>query len=254
MNSFDAEIKTIKIKTMYLLRLTSLVFALGMLVSRLFATPVMPVQQPWDDTNTRTYNIQPFTKIYLEGSFKVILEQGTQSGLRIKTDEDNFKYIDVQSDTQTLSLKIIKKHFDFDELILYVTFKDLEKLEIEGGISLETKGYVDLKDFYLHVEGGATVEMNLKASKVRVVGEGGVKFEFDGIADELEASISGAGYLDAIDLKTKNCDIKIEGVGAGSVYATESLNATISGVGKIRYKGDPKVFKKVEGVGIVSPD
>lgn len=254
MNSFDAEIKTIKIKTMYLLRLTSLVFALGMLVSRLFATPVMPVQQPWDDTNTRTYNIQPFTKIYLEGSFKVILEQGTQSGLRIKTDEDNFKYIDVQSDTQTLSLKIIKKHFDFDELILYVTFKDLEKLEIEGGISLETKGYVDLKDFYLHVEGGATVEMNLKASKVRVVGEGGVKFEFDGIADELEASISGAGYLDAIDLKTKNCDIKIEGVGAGSVYATESLNATISGVGKIRYKGDPKVYKKVEGVGIVSPD
>lgn len=239
---------------MYLLRLTSLVFALGMLVSRLFATPVMPVQQPWDDTNTRTYNIQPFTKIYLEGAFKVILEQGPQSGLRIKTDEDNFKYIDVQSDTQTLSLKIIKKHFDFDELILYVTFKDLEKLEIQGGISLETKGYVDLKDFYLHVEGGATVEMNLKASKIRVVGEGGVKFEFDGIADELDASISGAGYLDAIDLKTKNCDIKIEGVGAGSVYATESLNATISGVGKIRYKGDPKVFKKVEGVGIVSPD
>jgi len=239
---------------MYLLRITSLIFALGMLVARLFATPVMPIQQPWDDVNTRTYNIQSFTKIYLEGAFKVILEQGTQSGLRIKTDEDNFRYIDVQSDTQTLSLKIVKKHFDFDELILYVTFKDLEKLEIQGGISLETKGYVDLKDFYLHVEGGATVEMNMKANKVKVIGEGGVKFEFDGIAEELDATISGAGYLDAIDLKTKNCDIRIEGVGAGSVYATESLNATISGIGKIRYKGDPKVYKKVEGVGVVSPE
>ncbi len=239
---------------MYFLRITSLIFALGLLVSRLFAAPVMHVQQPWDDTNTRTYSIQPFTKIYLEGTFKVILEQGTQSGLRIKTDEDNFKYIDVQSDIETLSLKIVKKHFDFDELILYVTFKDLEKLVIEGGISLETKGYVDLKDFYLHVEGGATVEMNLKASKLKVIGEGGVKFEFDGIADELDASISGAGYLDAIDLKTRSCDIRIEGVGAGSVYATESLNATISGVGKIRYKGDPRVYKKIEGVGIVSPD
>jgi len=239
---------------MYLLRLTSLIFALGMLVSRLFASPVMPVQQSWDDTDTRTYNIQPFTKIYLEGAFKVILEQGSQSGLRIKTDEDNFKYIDVQSDTQSLSLKIIKKRFDFDELVLYITFADLEKLEIQGGICLETKGYVDLKDFYLHVEGGATVEMNMKANKVKVIGEGGVKFEFDGIADELDATISGAGYLDAIDLKTKNCDIRVEGVGAGSVYATESLNATISGVGKIRYKGEPKVYKKVEGVGVVSPD
>ena len=254
MSSFDSEIENYKLHTMYLLRLTSLIFVLGMLVSRLFASPVMPVQQSWDDKDTRTYNIQPFTKIYLEGAFKVVLEQGSQSGLRIKTDEDNFKYIDVQSDTQSLSLKIIKKRFDFDELILYITFADLEKLEIQGGISLETKGYVDLKDFYLHVEGGATVEINMKANKVKVIGEGGVKFEFDGIADELDATISGAGYLDAIDLKTKSCDVRIEGVGAGSVYATESLNATISGVGKIRYKGEPKVYKKVEGVGVVSPD
>jgi len=239
---------------MYLLRLTSLIFALGVFVSRLFAEPVMPVQQSGDQPNVRTYNIQPFTKIYLEGAFKVVLEQGSQSGLKIKTDEDNFKYIDVQSSIETLSLKITKKHFNFDELVLYVTFKDLEKLEIDGGVNLETKGYVDLKDFILHVEGGATVEMNVKANRVDIVGEGGVKFELDGIADELVARISGAGYLDAIDLKTKKCDIRIEGVGAGSVYATESLNATISGVGKIRYKGDPKVFKKVEGVGVVSPE
>ncbi len=84
-----------------------------------------------------------------------------------------------------------------------MTFKDLEKLEIEGGVNLETKGYIDLKDFSLRVEGGATVEMNMKANRVDVVGEGGVKFEFDGVAEELTARISGAGYLDAIDFKTK---------------------------------------------------
>lgn len=222
------------------------------MVAKLFATPVTPVQQSWDDSDTRTYNVQPFTKIHLEGAFKVILEQGQQSGLRIKTDEDNFKYIDVNSDSQSLSLKITKKHFDFDELILYVSFKDLEELFIEGGISLETKGYVDLKDFYLHVEGGACIEMNMKANKVRVIGQGGVKFEFDGVADELDASMSGAAYMDAIDLKTKKSDIKIEGVGAGSVYVTENLNATIIGIGKIRYKGEPQVYKKIEGIGLVS--
>ena len=89
------------------------------------------------------------------------------------------------------------------------------------------------------------IEMNMKANKVKVIGEGGVKFEFNGIADELDATISGAGYLDAIDLKTKRTDCKIEGACAASVYATETLNATISGVGKIRYKGDPQVFKKI---------
>lgn len=239
---------------MYLLRISSLIFALGLMVAKLFATPVLPVQQAWDDSDTRTYNVQPFTKIHLEGTFKVILEQGSQSGLRIKTDEDNFKYIDVNSDSQSLSLKITKKHFDFEELILYISFKDLEEVFIEGGICLETKGYVELKDFYLHVEGGASIEMNMKANKVKVIGQGGVKFEFDGVADELDASMSGAAYIDAIDLKTKKSDMKIEGIGAGSVYATEILNATISGVGKIRYKGEPKVYKKIEGIGLVSND
>ncbi len=239
---------------MYLLRITSLIFALGLLVSKLFAFPVIPVEQSWDDSDTRTYQVQPFTKIYLEGAYKVILEQGSQSGLRIKTDEDNFRYIDVQSDAQSLNLKVTKKHFDFGELILYITFKDLEKLVIEGGINLETKGYIDLKDFYLHVEGGASIEMNVKADHFKLIGQGGVKFELDGIVNELDASIAGAGYLNALDLKAKKANFKIEGVGAGSVYATDVLNATISGVGKIRYKGDPQVYKKIEGIGLVSRD
>lgn len=239
---------------MYTLRISSLIFVLGLLVSKLFADPAAQAPQTWDDEDTRTYAIQPFTKIYLEGTFKVILEQGSQPGLRIKTDEDNFKYIDVKSDASSSSLKITKKHFDFEKLVLYITFKDLDELKIEGGISLETKGYVDLKDFYLNVQGGADIELNLKAEKLKVIGEGGVKLEFDGIASEMEATISGAGYLDAIDLKAKKVDIKIEGVGAANVYASENLYATISGIGKIRYKGEPEVFKKVEGIGLVSKD
>lgn len=239
---------------MFILRLTSLIFALGLLVSKLFAAPAAPVHEQWDDTDTRTYKVQPFTRIYLEGGYKVILEQGSQPGLRIKTDEENFKYIQVHSDSESLSLKITKKHFNFDELILYITFKDLEELNIHGGISLETKGYVDFKDFYLHVAGGADIEMNVKANNIRLIGEGGVKIEFDGVANELNASISGAGYLNATNLKTMRTDCKIEGACAASVYATDYLNASISGVGKIRYKGDPKVYKKVEGLGLVSND
>jgi len=239
---------------MYFLRLTSLIFALGLLVSKLCAVPVSPVHDLSDNKDTRTFIVKPFTKIYLEGTFKVILSQGSQPGLKIKTDEDNFKYIDVQSDSESLSLKITKKHFNFDELILYITFTELEKLEIDGGIRLETIGYVEFKDFYFHVSGGASVEMNMIAKKVKLIGEGGVKIEFDGIADELDAKISGAGYFDATDLKTKRTDCKIEGACAASVYATEWLDASISGVGKIKYKGNPQVVKKIEGIGLVSSD
>lgn len=239
---------------MYVLRLTSLIFALGLLVSKLFAVPVFPVQVIGEEKDSRTYPVEPFTKIHLEGAYTVILEQGSQSGLRIETDEDNFKHIEVSSSAESLRLRVTKKHFNFDKMVLYITFKDLERLDIEGGICLETKGYVELKDFYFHVSGGASIEMNMKANRVRLIGEGGVKIEFNGVADELDATIMGAGYLNTTEFKTRRTNCRLEGACAASVYATDWLDASITGVGKIRYKGDPQVLKRVEGIGTVSRD
>ena len=208
----------------------------------------------WNDDEVRTYEVANFNKIYLEGGYKVILEQSDKPGLRIKADEDAFEYIDVEGDDETLRLKIKKKHFDFESLVLYISFVDLEELHIEGGVKLETKGYVDLTDFYLHVEGGAKIEMEMKVDRLDVVGEGGVSFDFKGVAKKIDIKISGAGHLDAGDLKAEWVSFGIEGVGGGSVYATEYLRATIEGVGKIRYKGNPELHKEISGIGFVSRD
>jgi hypothetical protein len=239
---------------MHLLRLTSIFFLLGLLVSKLFGATAIQSSGVNDGPETRIFKVQSFNKIYLEGAYRVVLKQGKEAGLSIKTDQDNFEFLDVESDESTLSLKIEKDHLDFDDMTLYITFVKLEKVVIEGGIQLETDGYVDLDDFYLHVEGGAIVEMNMKVNQLKVIGEGGVKFEFDGIAKTMDARISGAGYLDADDLKARQVTCKIEGVGAASVYASESLDAFISGVGKINYEGNPKVNKQINGIGVVSND
>ncbi len=240
--------------TVHFLRVAGLTFALGILLGKLVASPVAEVPATPDETMTKTYTIADFKRIYLEGSFKVILQQGTQSGLKITTDEDNFEYIDVDSNPGSLNLKITKKHFDFDKIVLHITFKDLEKLVIEGGMKLETVGYVNLNDFYMHVEGGASVKMNLKANNLTVIGEGGTTFELDGVANSLNASVSGAGNLDAEDLKVREAKVKIEGFGAASVFPTEYLDAIISGVGKIKYHGSPQIRKEISGIGIVSGD
>jgi hypothetical protein len=106
----------------------------------------------------------------------------------------------------------------------------------------------------MYVAGGAKIELNMKAKDVQIVGEGGVLFELDGVARSLDVEISGAGHVDAGELKTKDVKFKIEGVGTGSVYATETLFAKIEGVGRVRYHGDPKVTKSIDGLGSVSRD
>jgi hypothetical protein len=111
-----------------------------------------------------------------------------------------------------------------------------------------------LGDLKVEVEGGAKIELDLDAKNLIIVGEGGVLYDLEGTADSFDAHISGAGHIDASELKTKNTTIKLEGACTGSVYATDELWATISGVGKIKYRGEPNVHKKVDGIGVVSND
>jgi len=228
----------------------TILFSLVMFV---FTIPV--VAQNDSDWETKDYNMGEFSKVYLEGSYKVFLIQDKGCGMTVKTtDEDVFDDIIVRNDGGELKVKMDREWYNYDRINLYIRFSDLEKLKIEGGANVKTNGYLDLKDIFVHVEGGAKVELDLKADDVKINGEGGVLFELDGVAANLEVNISGAGHVDANDLKAKDVRFKIEGFGTGSVYATETLDANIQGVGKVRYKGDPRVTQYIDGLGSVKRD
>ena len=206
-----------------------------------------------DDRNSRTYELNDFNEIELEGGYRVYLIQGNENSLMVRaSDDDVFDYLKIGNSSQSLKLKVDREHFNFDRISLYITFKELERIDIEGGVKLKTKGYLDLNDFAVHVEGGAKIELDMKAEDVEIVSQGGVLFELDGVAETLDVKVSGAGHIDASELKTKDVTFRVEGVGTGSVYATEKLYAQIEGVGKVKYRGNPQVTKNIEGLGTVT--
>ena len=214
------------------------------------ATPFQ--DEGWE---SKTWELDEFTEIQLEGGYQVYLIQGDKNSLTARaSDKEVFDYLSVRNDQESLKLKIDREHFNFDRISLYITFKNLEKVHIEGGVRLKTKGYLDLNELVVRVEGGAKIEMNVKAKNIAVVSEGGVLFELDGIADRLDVKVSGAGHINAGELKTKDVNFRVEGVGTGSVYATETLAARIEGVGKIKYRGNPQVTKSIEGVGSITSE
>lgn len=216
---------------------------------------VSAVAQDDDNWNSKSYELGEFNKIYLEGAFKVYLIQGNECELTVKTtNEDIFDDLIIKNENGKLHIKLDRDFFLFSRVNLYVTFKQLEQLEVEGGVNMKTRGYIDLNDFSMSVEGGAKIEMDVKADVISFTGEGGFLFELKGVTKSLEVKISGAGNVDAKDLKAQNVDFRVEGFGTGSVHAVKTLNARIEGVGKIRYKGDPKVTQYIDGLGSVKRD
>lgn len=224
-----------------------------LMAALLFAFPGR--SQNDSDWESKTYHIGSFSRVFLKGSFRVFLLQEASCGLTVKTtDEDVFDDLIVEDAGNELRIEMDREWYNYDRINLYISFPDLEKLKIEGGANVKTNGYLDLNHVFLHVEGGAKIDLKLKAEEVRVVGEGGVLFELNGVTDRLEVSISGAGHVDARELKARDVVFRIEGFGTGSVHAVKNLDVTINGVGKVRYKGDPKVSQYIDGLGSVKRD
>ncbi len=218
-----------------------------MLTASVFAN--RPHEEEW---RSETFELGNFTEIYLEGGYQVFLAQGDENKVTVKVlDDDIFDDLRIKTDNNKLRIRVERDCFNYGRVKLYITFKTLAKVNIEGGVKLKTKGYLNLNNLEMYVSGGAKIEFDMKADNVTIFGEGGILFEFGGVAKSLDIKISGAGHIDAEGLRAENVSVKIEGVGSGTVYATETLYAEINGIGKINYRGDPKVTSNIDGIGLV---
>jgi hypothetical protein len=204
------------------------------------------------DKNKRDYPVNNFDKVYMEGNYRVYVYHSEKPFLKIEAPSDDmYDAIEVDSDGSSLKLSVRKKHFNLNRIELHLGSPTLKELKVSGDIKLTTDGYLDVNDLDIEVEGGASVDMSLKAKNIHVNSEGAVILELRGVAESLSVKVSGAGHVNARELTCKEVNFRVEGVGFGSVYATDLLDVKIEGVGKVTYKGQPEIKRIIEGLGKV---
>lgn len=214
---------------------------------------INPVRAQSDDRTTRKFETGNFTGLFLEGAYGVELVQGNRPSLEVSvSDPKAFDYLKITNQNGLLHLHVDRKPFDFSRITLHVTFKELTYLRVFGSIRLETRGFLDLNDIEMQLEGGAKVSLQAKAENMTIDNRGGVLVELQGVAESLRVRLAGTGHVNAGELRARDVFFRIEGVGTAKVFATRNLEATIKGAGKIRYKGTPRVTENIDGLGSVS--
>ncbi|MDD2380816.1 MAG: head GIN domain-containing protein [Mariniphaga sp.] len=228
-------------------------FGLGFIVS-LFLVIINPLNGLSQDEgwSSKTYKTGQFKGLLLEGAFGVQLLQGDEPGLEIRvSDPKAFEYLTITNERGLLHLHVDRKPFDLSKITLFVTIDELEYLQIFGSIQLETRGYLEFDDLDLLLEGGAKTDISLKANKINLENKGGVLCKLSGVTENFDVRLAGAGHIQAEELKAREVNFRIEGIGTAKVHATNSLHVVIRGAGKIKYKGNPQVTKDIEGLGSV---
>ena len=191
-----------------------------------------PGEQGSGNMATETRNVEAFNQIDTRGAYEVDVNVGPAQHVEISGDDNLLKLVQTSVKDGKLILTTKKNLRPKKRLKVTISVPHLQSFSLEGAGNVTIDG-VHEDSFSASLSGAG----NMKAS---------------GQAKEVDLALSGAGNLNCFDLRGEDTHVDLSGAGNADVYASKSLEANMSGVGNLSYKGHPAtVDKNKRGVGSI---
>ncbi|MCJ8211623.1 DUF2807 domain-containing protein [Mucilaginibacter sp. RS28] len=212
--------------------ISKLIFAVLMLagVSRSYAA-------------VETRNVGSFSSIEASGSFDVYITQTGTESVKVDAPADMMEKIKTEVSGGVLKLytkgswKDWSFFGDHKKVVIYVTAKQLNGVGLTGSGDVVLKNTINSESFKARISGSGdfTGSVNTKELEVGISGSGDMRLS--GKANTSAVRLSGSGDYDGKNLVTASTSVHISGSGDASINASNSVDASVSGSGDVRYTG-----------------
>ncbi|WP_299989868.1 head GIN domain-containing protein [uncultured Pontibacter sp.] len=196
--------------------------------------------------------VSGFKGINVSGGFAVEVTQSGNEGVRIEAQENLLNSIRTEVKNGVLHIYTSDNISTTKGLKAYVSIKELNMIDISGGVKVMGNSTFKSDAFSMDLSGGSKVILALNTKKLTANMSGASKVELSGRADEMRMDMSGASKVDASELEAKNVNIEASGASNVKVFAQNKLNVNASGATKVAYKGDPSVSSNVSAAAKIS--
>ena len=204
-------------------------------------------------TVERTLNVSPFTGVGLAFSGDVFIKQGSTQSVKVVGQQNIIDNIDTEVKNGHWNIGFKKSVKKMSTLKVYITIPNLTKAVLSGSGNLSTDGqFNNVGELPVSLSGSGNINLTIDAKRVvsKISGSGNIKLS--GSAGSHEIGISGSGNVNAFDLNSGECDVRISGSGNCRVDVKSNLDVRISGSGDVAYKGSPRVNSRISGSGNVT--
>lgn len=197
--------------------------------------------------------VSAFHAIRVGGAFEVSLIQGDKESLVIEADENLMEHIKTEVSGHTLVVETEGNLRNYDRLKLYVTFRELDLIDISGAVNVYGDDNLTFGDLTIETSGATELTLQLEASSLSIGSSGASKINLSGHCQNASLESSGASELMAGDLETEKFSLNISGAGESTVFVTNTLDVSVSGASQVRYKGNPQTInQETSGAGSIS--
>ena len=182
------------------------------------------------DDKTTSVAVADFDRINIAGVFELDVGVGGDYALTLSGAEEDLARTTAVVEDGVLVLdtgeqrREGKKRFIKHSVTAKISMPALNGIEIAGVVDGDIRG-VNAENFRADLSGVGDLDLS-------------------GNCGAFEADVSGVGDLDAEELKCRSVNVDVSGVGSASVYASESVDAEIAGLGSIEISGSPPQVTK----------
>lgn len=182
------------------------------------------------DDKTQTVAAADFDRINIAGVFDLDVDVGGEYSLTLSGKAEDLERTTAKVEGGVLILdtgerdRDGKRRFVKHGVTAKISMPALNGVDIAGVVDGDIRG-VNAENFSVDLSGVGDLDLN-------------------GTCGSFEADVSGVGDLDAEELKCRSVDVDVSGVGSASVYASESVEAQIAGIGSIKISGSPAQVSK----------
>lgn len=198
---------------------------------------------------------ESFTSIKVSSGISLYLSQGDDEALAVSASENKYKD-GIKTLVEGGVLKIYyfgSKGWNSDKknMRVYVSFKNLEKIEAAGASDIQVAGSITVATLKISLSGASDFKGAVAVTNLKIDLSGASDVTIKGSATTVQIETSGASDVKGYDLKTDFCTAKASGASDINITVNKELNAGASGASSIRYKGEG-VIKEMHAGGASS--
>lgn len=204
---------------------------------------------------TEQRNISKYDEVHVSGAINVFLSQGELKSVQLEGDENLLQYVELVEEGDKLTIKT-RDGYNLDpskEMKVFLTAPEFREVEVSGACNITGQTKISGSNkLELHASGAGSINMEVDVPELVTRLSGSGEISLKGQTKTFDLSISGAANAHCFDLLSEETKVEISGAGDAEVYASQKLEAHVSGAGNVKYKGEVKnINQQVSGAGSV---
>lgn len=207
---------------------------------------------PSGDVKTETRKLESFDEVTLAGVGKLRIVPGDEPVLEIKADSNVMPYIEseVVDGSLTIGIDTVGRtlKLDSDTVVEFELTAPIVTAITNTGSGSIAGGAFGGTLFTLTDTGSGDIaldEANVVSLSSTISGSGSIEVK-GGVTGAQVVSITGSGSYSAPGLDSKVATVRVTGSGHAEVWASEGLDATITGSGTVGYWGSPRLSEDTQ--------